>query len=115
VKRWAGHRCENDRHNSNRPSGLSDSPGYANFVAVWHSAYEFTIDFCSTQPPQRPDADAPVVVPCRAVSRVTIPVTLIFDVMRALNENMTRFEGVFGAIRRPGQESDDEPGDIIGN
>jgi hypothetical protein len=48
-------------------------------------------------------------------SRVKIPVTLIFDVMRALNENMTRYEGVFGAIRRPGQEGDDEPGDIIGN
>jgi hypothetical protein len=40
---------------------------YANFVAVWHSAYEFTIDFCSTQPRHRSDPDAPVVVPCRAV------------------------------------------------
>jgi hypothetical protein len=34
-------------------------------------------------------------------SRVKIPVTLIFDVVRALNENMTRYEETFGEIKRP--------------
>ena len=56
-----------------------------------------------TQPPQvdSEDPDAPVRVECRVVSRVKIPVTVLFDVLRALNENMTRYEQVFGEIRRP--------------
>lgn len=79
-------------------------PGvYANFLSVWHTAYEFTLDFGVTQPPQidQEDPDAPVRVECRVVSRVKIPVTVLFDVLRALNENMTRYEQVFGEIKRP--------------
>ena len=79
-------------------------PGvYANFLSVWHTAYEFTLDFGVTQPPQidQDDPDAPVRVDCRVVSRVKIPVTVLFDVLRALNENMTRYEQVFGEIKRP--------------
>ena len=87
-------------------------PGvYANFLSVWHTAYEFTLDFGVTQPPQidQEDPDAPVRVECRVVSRVKIPVTVLFDVLRALNENMTRYEQVFGEIKRPEppEESDD--------
>ncbi|MBD0347719.1 MAG: DUF3467 domain-containing protein [Thermoleophilia bacterium] len=84
---------------------------YANFLSVWHTAYEFTLDFGVTQPPQvetPEDPDAPVRVGCRVVSRVKIPVTVLFDVLRALNENMTRYEAVFGEIRRP--ESPEPPG-----
>jgi hypothetical protein len=50
-----------------------------------------------------------VRVDCRVVSRVKIPVTVLFDVLRALNENMTRYEQVFGEIRRP-EGPPDEPG-----
>ena len=87
-------------------------PGvYANFLSVWHTAYEFTLDFGVTQPPQidQEDPDGPVRVECRVVSRVKIPVTVLFDVLRALNENMTRYEQVFGEIKRPEppEESDD--------
>jgi uncharacterized protein DUF3467 len=74
---------------------------YANFLAAWHTAYEFTLDFSATQPPQAADADDAVNVPCRVVARVKIPVTLVFDVIRALNEQMTKYESEFGEIRRP--------------
>jgi hypothetical protein len=30
---------------------------YANFLAVWHTAHEFTLDFAATQPPQRADPE----------------------------------------------------------
>lgn len=76
---------------------------YANFLAVWHTAHEFTLDFAATQPPQRTDPEdeqSPLVVPCAVVSRVRIPVSVVFDVLRALNENMTRYEEAFGAIPR---------------
>jgi hypothetical protein len=78
---------------------------YANFLGVWHSAYEFTLDFGVMQPPQPPESeDGAPVVPCRVVSRIKIPVTLVYDVLRALNENMTRYEQSYGEIRRPGPQ-----------
>jgi hypothetical protein len=75
---------------------------YSNFLGVWHSPYEFTLDFCVMMPPQPGEAEGRVVMPCRVVSRVKIPVTLVFDVLRALNENMTRYEESYGEIKRPG-------------
>jgi Protein of unknown function (DUF3467) len=79
---------------------------YANFLAVWHSPHEFTLDFCSTQPPRPAENDPDrTVMPSLVVSRIKIPVTLIFDVVRALNENMTRYEETFGEIRRPGDQA----------
>lgn len=77
---------------------------YANFLAVWHTVHEFTLDFASTQPPQAEDpedGESPVVVPCHVVARVRIPVSVVFDVLRALNENMTRYEQTYGEIHRP--------------
>ncbi len=77
---------------------------YSNFLGVWHTPYEFTLDFCTMMPPQPSDEAGRVVMPCRVVSRVKIPPTLVFDILRALNENMTRYEQTYGEIRRPTQE-----------
>ena len=77
---------------------------YANFLNLWHTAYEFTLDFSATQPPEIEDPDdphSPLRVPCRVVARVRIPATLVFDVIRAINDEMTRSEQTFGEIRRP--------------
>lgn len=70
---------------------------YANAAGVWHTPHEFTLDFLTVQPgnPEQPD-----VVPMRVVSRVKIPLTVIFDLLRALNENMTKYENMFGPIKR---------------
>jgi hypothetical protein len=76
---------------------------YANFLSVWHTGHEFTLDFSATQPPQVMDPEDPasaITVPCRVVARIKIPPTVVFDVIRAINENMTRYESVFGEIRR---------------
>lgn len=86
---------------------------YANFLSVWHTAYEFTLDFAVTQPAQvadPADAESPVTVPSRVVARVKIPAAVLFEVLRALNENMTRYESVFGEIHspEPRQEEDQE-------
>ena len=75
---------------------------YANFLAIWHSPHEFTLDFAGLQPPQPSDPEdetSPFVVPCRVVARVRIPVSVVFDVLRALNQNMTQYEDTFGPIR----------------
>ena len=72
---------------------------YANTLAVWHSPYEFTLDFAATPPPVQDETG--VTVPCLITARVKIPITVIFDVLRALNANMTQYEQVFGEIQRP--------------
>lgn len=84
---------------------------YANFLSIWHSPHEFTFDFAVTQPPVTAGEDpndpaSPVTVPCRVVARLKIPPALVFDIMRALNQNMTGYEQSFGEIRRiePSQE-----------
>jgi Protein of unknown function (DUF3467) len=82
---------------------------YADFLSVWHSPYEFTLDFCATQHPQAADPDDPDSAPiirCRVVARVKLPVTLAFDVIRALNDNLTRYEEPFGVVARPGDEEE---------
>ena len=76
---------------------------YSNFLGVWHTPYEFTLDFCTMMPPQPSEEDGHPVMPCRVTSRVKIPVTLIFDLLRALNDNMTRYEQAYGEIKRPTQ------------
>jgi hypothetical protein len=58
------------------------------------------------QPPQvldEEDPASPAVVPCHVVARVKVPVTVVFDLIRALNENMTKYEERFGEIHRPGE------------
>ncbi len=85
---------------------------YANFLSVWHTPHEFTLDFAATQPPQRSDPadeNSPFVVPCHVVARVRIPRTVIFDVLRAMNENMTRYEATFGEIQQPQPPAPPEP------
>jgi hypothetical protein len=38
------------------------------------------------------------------VARVRLPTSLVFDVLRDLNQAMTRYESIFGEIRRPGAQ-----------
>ena len=77
---------------------------YANFLAVWHSPFEFTLDFCATLRPTQDDDQSPVVVPCRVVSRLKIPVTVIFAMLQEMNGIMTRYEEQFGPITRIGED-----------
>lgn len=75
---------------------------YANVLSVWHSPFEFTLDFATTlQAVQSGDDAESVIVPCRVVARVKLPPTVVFDVLRALNDNMTRYEASYGEIKRP--------------
>ncbi len=76
------------------------TPGvYANFLGVWHTAHEFTLDFAVTQPAglaELPDGTPVTRVPCQVVSRVKVPPTVLFDFLRTLNENLTTWERTFG-------------------
>lgn len=80
-----------------------ESGVYANVVGIWHTPHEFTIDFSVLQPigPAEHGEPGAMAVGATVVARVKIAPTLVFDVLRALNENMTGYEAMFGEIRRP--------------
>jgi hypothetical protein len=83
---------------------------YANVLGVWHTGHEFTLDFAAIQPSVAPaNPTEPTTVPCRVVTRVKIPPSVIFEIMRALSQNMTLYENKFGEIKRPGSTQEDEP------
>jgi len=77
---------------------------YANILAVSHSPYEFTFDWAVAQAVQLSDAEdstSPPVLRCFVTSRVKVPVAIVFDVLRAINSDMTAYENEWGEIRRP--------------
>jgi len=77
---------------------------YANLAMVWHTPYEFTLDFAVTQP-TAVDADGNALVPATLVARVKFPPTQLFQLMQAINDNMGKYESQFGAISAPGTPS----------
>lgn len=74
---------------------------YANFAGVWHGADGFVLDFAViTHPPQSAeDADsgqAVTQINARVVSRVRIPTSQAWELMRALNEQLSQWETEHG-------------------
>ncbi len=85
---------------------------YSNVVAVWHSPYEFTLDFAVTLPPERaedPDGQPVTLVPTRIVSRVKIPPSVVFDLMRTLADNEQTYMQTVGPIPTPGRPEQEPP------
>lgn len=79
---------------------------YSNFLSVWSGPHDFTLDFGVLGQSKPSDEPGSVVVPVRVVSRVKVPLTMAQDVLRALAENVSRFEEKAGRIWKPG---DDRP------
>jgi hypothetical protein len=73
---------------------------YANLLFSWHTPDEFTLDFAAARAPRHSDEDPPLTL-YQVVARVRLPVTLVFEVIRTLNDEMTKYEKEFGEIRRP--------------
>ncbi|MCW2567294.1 MAG: hypothetical protein JWN54_1391 [Mycobacterium sp.] len=79
---------------------------YANFVSIWHDAETFTLDFAAVTRPPFPVQDAETgeeytQVPTRIVSRVKVPPSQVFEIMRALNTQLAAWEQETGR-ERPG-------------
>lgn len=84
---------------------------YSNVVGVWHTAYEFTLDFAVMLPAQQvAGSEANTSVrPCRVVTRVKIPPAVVFELMRALSVNEKVYEERIGPISRPGRREGQPP------
>jgi hypothetical protein len=71
---------------------------YAQAFAVWHTPYDFTIDFAAIQLEEEADDG---VRPARVVSRVRLPPGVMYELMAAINQKMTEHEAAWGEIDRP--------------
>jgi hypothetical protein len=70
---------------------------YANFLVVTHGQHDFTLDFCQLLP-----SGEQGVVNAEVTSRVKIAPTMVAQVLRALNTNLTNYEQKFGAVKALG-------------
>jgi Protein of unknown function (DUF3467) len=85
---------------------------YSNLVGVWHSPFEFTLDFAVTLPPELvtdDDGTQRIEVPARVVARVKLPPAQVFELMQVLSQNERSYEQNFGQISRPGASGQEPP------
>lgn len=84
--------------------GEQEAGTYANFAGVWHGADGFVLDFAVVTHPPHPgeDADTGLAVTqinARVVSRVRIPTSQAWELMRALNEQLSQWETEHGTAK----------------
>ncbi|HWB65725.1 MAG TPA: DUF3467 domain-containing protein [Mycobacteriales bacterium] len=69
---------------------------YSNVVNIWHTDTEFTLDFLvrvpGATPVELPDGTRAPGQRLRAVARVRLPPAQIFEVMKALEQQLSAFE-----------------------
>jgi hypothetical protein len=70
---------------------------FAEFANIWHTKDVFTLDFAAVvNPPQTeidPDHGTPVLaVPARVVARIRIPPAQVFEIMKALETQLSAWE-----------------------
>jgi Protein of unknown function (DUF3467) len=85
---------------------------YSNIMAVWHTPYEFTLDFAVMLPNEIAADDAgnqKTVIPARVVARVKIPPAQVFALMQALSTNEQLYEEGIGPIPKPGPAAPEPP------
>lgn len=85
-------------------------PGtYADFASIWHTADSFVLDFAVLKSPPKPrvndDGEHVLKVPTRVVSRVRIPASQVFEIMKGLEQQLSKWERTHGVKRRPPEGS----------
>lgn len=68
---------------------------YADFVSLWHTRDVFVLDFAALKAgPQRTEQEGRQVLnhPTRVVSRVRIPPAQVFELMKALEAQLSAWE-----------------------
>ena len=67
---------------------------YSNFLVVTHGPHDFTLDFCQLLP-----SGEQGIVNAEVVSRVRIAPTMVGQVLRTLNTNLSNHEEKFGPVK----------------
>ncbi|MDR0627649.1 MAG: DUF3467 domain-containing protein [Bifidobacteriaceae bacterium] len=72
---------------------------YADFVRAWHTKDAFVLDFASLLEPPRREGTGEVVLNAVVGSRVRIPPAQVFELMKALEQQLSSWEKQHG--KRP--------------
>lgn len=64
---------------------------FADFVRAWHTSDAFVLDFSTLTEPPRNEDDA-LVLDATVVSRVRIPPPQVFELMKALEQQLSAWE-----------------------
>lgn len=73
---------------------------HADFASVWHTPETVVIDFLSISQPIQQGEDGDQVINASLASRVRIPPTHVFELMKALEQQLAAWEVETGR-RRP--------------
>jgi len=78
---------------------------YADFANVWHTPAVFVMDFLTLAQPPREQVDAETgerhtIVPARVVSRIRIPPEQVFELAKALTQQLEFWEQETGRRKR---------------
>ncbi|WP_166353248.1 DUF3467 domain-containing protein [Phytoactinopolyspora limicola] len=81
-------------------------PGvYADFASIWHTSDSFVLDFAVVKRPPRSSVDDEgnrvTKVPTRVVTRVRIPPSQVFEIMKGLEKQLSMWERTYGKRQRP--------------
>jgi hypothetical protein len=83
------------------PDDSSDAPRtYANFCAVNHTPFDFTVTFCEMTPLSEKDiraAEAEHIVRAQVKARVVLPVQVLPNLIAALQEQLRAYTESVGA------------------
>ena len=71
---------------------------FADFVRAWHTSDAFVLDFATLTEPPRKEGDH-VVLDATVVSRVRIPPPQVFELMKALEQQLSAWEKESGKGR----------------
>ncbi|MEO7555683.1 MAG: DUF3467 domain-containing protein [Acidimicrobiales bacterium] len=87
------------------PIALSIAPElvggvFADRMLVWHNQHGFTLDFVSQTQPTPTEGNLTVQI----VARVRVPPSVIFQIARAIADNVDLYEQNFGAINDGGPQ-----------
>lgn len=81
---------------------------HADFVSAWHTQDVFVLDFAAVVAPGRPaegaDGQPVTQLDAQVVARVKLPPSQVFEVMKALEKQLSSWEAQTG--RRPAPPTD---------
>lgn len=84
------------------PDDTGDSPRtYANFCAISHTPFDFTLSFCEVQPLSQRDieaAEAEHVIKAPVRVKIVLPLQVVPNLIAALQEHMKVFAESTGAV-----------------
>ncbi|NEE02685.1 DUF3467 domain-containing protein [Phytoactinopolyspora halotolerans] len=85
-------------------------PGtYADFASIWHTPDAFVLDFAVVKRPPKSvvsdDGERVTKVPTRVVSRVRIPPSQVFEIMKGLEKQLSMWERSYSKKEKRSEDS----------